>query len=228
MPQDEAPDGANKLFNLNGLDITVPLGQQIHEFQKTLVFWNSKINITRNDSGERFLIENILDPIISCNNYAAFDENYLTLATGEAKTLNLIDLGCGGGFVGLFWTIWLKKLYPTLLIKTTLLDAQRKRVSFCTEVARALGLSDSIQCLHARAETILTEHQQAFDVIVSRATWDFSTFVKMAQPFARKGGRIVSFEGPKGLDAIKKAGTTVLEYKVLPTDHSRFLGVVQN
>lgn len=227
MPQDEAQDGANKLFGLNRLDLKASLCCQIQTIQTTLSLWNSKINITKNDKGERFFIENVLDPIVACQNYLNLDENYLTKFRDEQKTLKLIDLGCGGGFVGIFWTLWLNKIYPTMSVQTILLDAQRKRTSFCTEAVRVAGLTHSIHCQHARAETPSPNLLAQFDLVVSRATWDFTTFVKMARPFAKTGARLVSFEGPSGLAAMKTSRATLLEYQVLPTEHPRFLGVMQ-
>lgn len=220
-------EGTKNIFKINGLNTDAALLAQIDVIQKTLALWNKKINISKNDTGDRFLCENVLDPIVSCQNHLKFGENYLTKYQNEQKTLHLIDLGCGGGFVGIFWTIWLSNIYPTLSIKTTLFDAQRKRINFCAELVRQLKLGDKISCVQGRAEEPPAGFLQAFDLVVSRATWDFATFVKMAMPFAKESGRLISFEGPSGLDAMKKAGATVLEYKVLPTVHPRFLGAIQ-
>ena len=214
-----------KIFKINELPAPdSKLINYILTIQTTLQLWNSKINISKNDSGDRFLIENTLDPIKACQKYMDFDEAYLKNGLEECKTLNLIDLGCGGGFVGIFWTIWILKHYPTMMIKTTLFDSLRKRISFCAELVRGLGLGGRIHCVHGRAEAPPNDLVGSFDIVLSRATWAFDKFLDLAAPFSKIDGRLISFEGPSGLAAIQKNQAGCLEYKVLPSTHSRYLG----
>ena len=216
-----------KIFKIN--DLPTPdskFTDYILTTQTTLQLWNSKINISKNDFGDRFLIENILDPIKSCQHYMDFDEDYLLERLKNHKTLKLIDLGCGGGFVGIFWTAWILKYYPTMMIETILFDSLRKRISFCAELVRGLGLADKIHCIHGRAETLPRDLVGDFDLVLSRATWAFDEFLNFATPFSKIGGRMVSFEGPSGLVAIQKMQAKCLEYKVLPSTHPRYLGCI--
>ena len=71
----------------------------------------------------------------------------------------LIDVGTGGGFPG----IPLKIALPDL--RVTLMDSTAKKLQFCDEVIRALGLR-GIRAVHGRAEEAAhqPEHRERYDV----------------------------------------------------------------
>ena len=75
-----------------------------------------------------------------------------------------LDVGTGAGFPG----IPLKIVYPGL--QMVLLDSSRKKVSFLTAVAAALGLK-GIRVLHGRWQDFLKveEHANKFELITMRA-----------------------------------------------------------
>lgn len=207
-------------------------------YYAVLINWNQGINLTKNEEQQQFIIENLLDPVLACKNYV----NKMTDKDDAlSRGAKIIDLGCGGGFVGLFWYLYLTLgclLAPRRLV---LVDSNRKKISFCKEVIRQLGLSESVGAVQMRAEnlelndsfpsgngTLCSQSEllcNQFDIVLSRATWSFEGFVSHALPFAKSGGCLVSFEGPSGVSAMKESGAKILEYKVLPTTHARYLGV---
>lgn len=170
-------------FLKNYPEVPSPLVEKISVYYKILTEWNPKINLTRNDRGERFFIENVLDPILSAKVYEEYRKK-----EGLKPAKTLIDLGCGGGFVGIFWSL----LQPEL-DRSVLLDANRKKINFCKQVIRELGLKN-IEAVQGRAEKV---SDISFDIVVSRATWNFSDFVKIAKRYlAPFGGETISFQGP--------------------------------
>jgi 16S rRNA (guanine527-N7)-methyltransferase len=64
------------------------------------------------------------------------------------------------------------------------------------QVIRKLGLAD-IAALHERAENLSGKkaYSHSFDVIVSRALSDLSTFFSMAIPLLKSDGVIIAFKG---------------------------------
>lgn len=181
------PDPKISSFLKSYPEVPSHLVDKICTYYKILVEWNPKINLTRNDRGERFFIENVLDPILSAKVYEGYRKK-----EGLKPAKTLIDLGCGGGFVGIFWTLLQPELDCAILF-----DANRKKINFCKQVIRELGLKN-IEAIQGRAEKFLIKGtvEEGFDVVVSRATWSFSDFVKIAKKYLAPFGEIVSFQGP--------------------------------
>ena len=116
--------------------------------------WNEKYNLT-----------SITDPDNIKTDH--FDDSLAPLPLLE-DSKRLVDLGTGAGFPG----IPLKMARPEL--EVVLIDAKRKKVSFCNEVIRTLGLQD-IEAIQGRAEDpYLYRSLGLFDAVISRATWPIS------------------------------------------------------
>lgn len=113
----------------------------------------------------------------------------------------MLDLGSGAGFPGV----------PVAIadphIKVILVEARRKRANFLKEVIRTLNLRNS-HAHEGRAEKLVEEKgwQTEFDVVVTRATWNISTFLSLAHPFLRHGGLAIAMKGPKILEELAGIG----------------------
>ena len=144
--------------------------------------WNARIDLTA-----------VLDP------EEMVDRHYLDSAAPLALGLipqgaRVIDVGTGAGLPGIPLCI----LRPDL--RVTLLDAQRKRVTFLQAAIEALDLP--AQAVHMRAEDAARDeaHREAYDVAVSRAVAATPTLLELTLPFVRVGGRAIAWKGP-GLQA---------------------------
>ncbi len=104
-----------------------------------------------------------------------------------------LDLGAGGGLPGLVLaaTVWPETEW-------CLLDAQARRSAFLVEAVDALGLTDRVQVVTARAE----EHgrnasaRHAFDLVVARSFASPPVTAECAAPLLRPGGHLVVSEPP--------------------------------
>ena len=114
---------------------------------------------------------------------------------------SVIDVGSGAGFPGLP----LKILEPD--IRLTLLDAQKKRVGFLTEVCDALRLS-GVECVHARAEECI-ERREKYDFAVSRAVARLNVLAELCLPFVKVGGTFLALKGPAVAEELQEAGKAV-------------------
>ncbi len=161
--------------------------EQIEQFLELLRKWNARINLT-----------SVADDAL----WSTHVEDALHVLPHIALGARLIDLGTGAGLPGVI----LKIERPDLDV--TLLDATRKKVSFCDEVIRRIGLS-GIQTVCARAEDKkASESVGIFDTVISRATWALKEYLWMASRFVRPNGQIIAMKGPKWQEELSDAGAT--------------------
>ena len=145
---------------------------------------------------------------------------------------SVIDIGTGAGFPGLPMKIAMPEL------SVTLLDSQKKRVDFLSEVCCSLGFDD-VPCIHARAEEYLQDLQsrEAFDAVVSRAVSHLSILCELCLPYVSVGGALVAMKGPDCRDEVLQAGNAarllgggepeVLCYDIPGTDISHSVVIVR-
>lgn len=155
---------------------------RLARYHALLTEWNARIDLTA-----------VLDP------EEMVDRHYLDSAAPLALGLipqgaRVIDVGTGAGLPGIPLCI----LRPDL--RVTLLDAQRKRVTFLQAAIEALDLP--AQAVHMRAEDAARDEarREAYEVAVSRAVAATPTLLELTLPFVRVGGRAIAWKGP-GLQA---------------------------
>ena len=104
----------------------------------------------------------------------------------------LLDLGSGAGFPGLPLAI----ANPALSV--TLLEPRRKRVNFLKQVIRKTNLTNT-QVYEGRAEDFAGTDgwQSAFDIVITRATWNIREFLLRAAPFVSADGILAAMKGKK-------------------------------
>lgn len=100
---------------------------------------------------------------------------------------SIVDLGAGAGLP----SIPLRILRPDLTV--ILVEPQLKRINFCEQVRRELGL-DGLKIIRGRAEEVV-EQVGACRWVISRATWKLSEFLEIAQQYPNMGTRIVALKG---------------------------------
>ena len=111
-----------------------------------------------------------------------------------------IDVGTGAGIPG----IVLKIAVPELQI--TLIDSNKKRTNFLTEVVNALELND-IQVVNGRAEEIAQEidHREKYDLVLARAVARLNELAELTIPFANIGGTIILAKSRGVEEEVKEA-----------------------
>jgi 16S rRNA (guanine527-N7)-methyltransferase len=182
---------------LKELDISCS-SEQISSFMtylSELKKWNRAYNLTALKKDEDIIIKHFLDSLLYIK---AFPE-------GELK---LIDAGTGAGFPG----IPIRIVRPDIDI--TLIESSRKKTAFLRHIARSLGLAD-LKVLEQRFEHLGKEHERSYDLIVSRATFGISEFIKIACPYVREGGRLILNKGPKFSEELKRSGAAEMVKEVL-------------
>jgi 16S rRNA (guanine527-N7)-methyltransferase len=165
-------DGAQQL----GIEIDERICAAFASHAAELLHWNRKINLTAITDPRDIAIRHFLDS--------------LAPAKFIPDRVRLLDIGSGAGFPGI----------PLKIVKSSvsvlLIDGTRKKVNFLKHVIRSLGL-DQIAARHIRAEDLAhhAEFAHTFDVIVSRALSNLTSFVKVAVPLLARQGMIMAIKG---------------------------------
>lgn len=150
-------------------------------YERELMEWNQKFNLTAIRDMESIRIKHFLDSF-SC-----------VLAWKANPPLRLIDVGTGAGFPGLP----LKILYPNM--KLTLVESVGKKAMFCQHIVSVLGLED-VDVVHKRAEDLghNPKHRECYDWAIARAVANLNVLSEYLIPLVRIGGHMLAQKGESG------------------------------
>jgi len=169
---------ARELFNihLSGRQLMA-----LSTYEKELLDWNQKFNLTAIRDTESIRTKHFLDSF-SC-----------VLALKASAPNHLIDVGTGAGFPG----IPLKILYPNL--KLTLVESVGKKAMFCQHLVSVLGL-EHVEVVQARAEDLgqYSQHREKYEWAVARAVANLNVLSEYLLPLVKVGGRMLTQKGESG------------------------------
>ncbi len=192
----------------------IPLNEeQLHRFARFYTLlrdWNERMNLTRIVDPEDVQRKHFLDSLaplpVLAEEVARQDEE-----AGAAPILDpiphllnkpwrAVDIGAGAGLPGLA----LKIVWPRL--RLTLLDATLKKVRFMNEAILRLGLSHAV-AVHGRAEEMGRDpgFREQFDLVLARGLAAMATLAEYTLPFARVGGWVLAYKGPRGPEEMASA-----------------------
>ncbi len=150
-------------------------------YERELLEWNQKFNLTAIRDAESIRVKHFLDSF-SC-----------VLAWKAVPPQRLIDVGTGAGFPG----IPLKILYPSMQL--TLVESVGKKAKFCQHIVDTLGL-EHVTVVHARAEDLgqKAEHREGYDWAVARAVANLNALCEYLLPLVKVGGTALAQKGESG------------------------------
>lgn len=174
-----------------GLNFNEAQAAQLESYYKILIERNKVMNLTRITEPGEVAAKHFLDSLTP-------------LLTGHI-TGSVIDIGTGAGFPGLV----LKCALPD--IRITLLDSLNKRISFLKDAAEAMGITEGIDFIHARAEDAahLPRHREKYDTVVSRAVANLRTLSEWCLPYVKPGGYFLALKGPLAESELDDARVTI-------------------
>ncbi len=159
--------------------------EQIHQFvllKELYTEWNSKINVISRKDMDDFYGHHVLHSLAIATQF-----NF-------RKGMEVMDLGCGGGFPGIPLAIF----FPETNFH--LVDSINKKLKVVTAISGAIGLTN-ITTQHSRAADITNKK---FDVVVSRAVAPLKDLWHWSKPLLRKRkNEVDSLADTNGLICLK-------------------------
>ena len=169
---------AKSLFNIQ---LTGRQAMALITYERELMEWNQKFNLTAIRDAESIRTKHYLDSF-SC-----------VLAWKAFPPSRMVDVGTGAGFPG----IPLKILYPNL--RLTLVESVGKKAMFCQHIVRVLGL-EGVEVVQARAEDLGRDprHRECYDWAVARAVAKLNVLSEYLLPLVKVGGTMLAQKGESG------------------------------
>lgn len=187
----KAPDIAGIIFKMDELGKMVKslVGIELNShqldlfarFEKELLEWNEKFNLTAIRDAEGIRSKHFLDSLTCLP------------ALQGVPCRRLVDIGTGAGFPG----VPLKIAMPQ--IQLTLVESVGKKADFCRHLVQALGL-DGVQVVTSRAEELGLDkaHRERYDWAVARAVAVLPVLAEFLLPLVRVGGGMLAQKGESG------------------------------
>lgn len=147
--------------------------------------WNTKINVISRKDMDNFYEHHVLHSLAIA---ARFE---------FTKDMQVMDLGCGGGFPGIPLAI----MFPEANFH--LVDSINKKLKVVAEISAAIGL-DNLTTQHSRAEEI---KNRKFDTVISRAVAPLRDLWHWSRPLIQKN-KIALAGVPNGLICLKGGDLT--------------------
>ena len=192
-----------------GRDFTTRELDLLCKYIEILVKWQRVQRLTSSGDPEWIAQHLILDSLLFLNALPA------GIAAGESGGA-LLDFGSGAGIPGVPLAVALPRT------RITLLESRQRRVSFLSEVVRALPL-ENCRVVGERAEAVVRSFEGSFDAVVMRCAGDLGKVVPIARKFLAEGGLVVVSGPPEGLSV--ELGSWLEVDGVDPRTRRRFLTI---
>lgn len=156
---------------------------KIREYVRLLLKWNQSVSLT-----------SVVDPAQILERH--FGESMFACSLLPVENCRLADVGAGAGFPGLA----MKVIFPKLHV--ILIEANKKKCAFLSEVAGALELTD-VEVLPLRFTEVRASPDFA-EIITARALGGFPDLLRWAKTALARRGHVILWLG--GEDTTEVSG----------------------
>lgn len=180
---------------LTNLSLTPLQVRQFEIFERELLEWNERFNLTAIRDPESIRTKHFLDSLTPCKELQ------------NPFPSRLIDIGTGAGFPG----IPIKIIFPGM--RLTLVESIGKKANFCRHIVEILSL-ENVEVLNTRAEDLGSnpQHRERYDWAVGRAVAAMPVLAEYLLPLVRVGGGMLA---QKGENAHAEAQSAEKAFKLL-------------
>lgn len=187
-----------------GLSLTDAQLDVLLAYMDWLHKWNKVYNLTALRQLDEMLTHHLMDSLTAVaplqRHMAAQRQSGALSATGS---VNVLDVGSGGGLPGVVLAICLPQ------VRVTCVDTVNKKAAFIQQVAATLRLPN-LKGLHARVETV----QGGFDVVTSRAFASLADFTTWSRGALAPGAVWMAMKGKHPADELAGLGADVTVFHV--------------
>ena len=164
-----------------GLRLTRSQLSALSLYERELVDWNTRFNLTAIRDPQEIHIKHFLDSL-TC-----------LMALRESPVDRLIDVGTGAGFPG----IPIKIIYPKMQL--TLVESVGKKAEFCRHVVNILDLP-GVEVVQERVEVLgqSQSYRERYDWAVARAVAILPVLSEYLLPLVHVGGSMLAMKGESG------------------------------
>ena len=164
-----------------GLHLTRSQLSALSLYERELLDWNTRFNLTAIRDPREIRIKHFLDSL-TC-----------LMALRDTPVDRLIDVGTGAGFPG----IPIKIIYPKMQL--ALVESVGKKAEFCRHVANILDLK-KVEVIQERAEILgqNPSYREQFDWAIARAVAILPVLSEYLLPMVRVGGSMLAMKGESG------------------------------
>ena len=172
---------ANQVYNQVGLRLSRGQLAQLAHYERELMIWNERFNLTAIRNAEEIHTKHFLDSF-TC-----------LLAVRDNPPARLVDVGTGAGFPG----IVLKIASPGMHL--TLVESVGKKANFCRHIVHSLEL-ENVNVAQERVEVLgqMPAFREQYDLAVARAVASMPVLAEYLLPLVRVGGVMVAMKGESG------------------------------
>lgn len=200
------------------IELTPDQLERFDRYQKLLLEWNEKMNLTAIKEPEQIAVKHFVDSLL------------LLKAVDVPQGAKIADIGTGAGFPSVPVAIVRSDL------KLTLVDSLNKRIHFLTALCDELGIP--VTAIHGRAEDLgrQPKFREQYDVVTARAVAQLRELSEYCLPFVQPGGVFAALKGyeiEEELEAAKPAirtlggKTEAVEKYQLPEESRRAIVVIR-
>ena len=195
----------NQLAQLR-IDIKEKEKKLLSSFSELFIEYNSRVNLVSNNDINFLFEKHIYDSLA----FNLFYKKYI-----DAKSIDIMDIGTGGGFPA----IPISLLYKN--IEVTALDSINKKINFIRAAADKLEIKN-INPICSRVEELPLSMKSSFDVIVSRAMADLRVILEYAIPYLKIGGYFIAYKSQKAEEEIYNAKNALLKLNSVVIDRLEY------
>lgn len=215
----KAWDAVEKAAASWGVPLTSPQRDAIDAYIERLLAYSAKTNLTAETDASAILLRHIADGLAAAG--------ALKRLLSAIPAPRLLDLGSGGGFIGMA----IKIAWPEADV--TLMESLERKYRFLNSACADSGLK-GLHVLLKRAGTGAGDQRgSGFDAVTARALAPLPQSLALALPLARKGGTFLSFQSkpadacdPSLNKALARHGGRLIEsipYRLPAEEQQRFL-----